>query len=66
MENKTGINIFFLIIAVISGRALLKKFEVEILKFDDPLRSIIYIIYIFGFVASICGLLINYKKRVKK
>ena len=66
MENKTGINVFFLITAVISGGALMKKFDSEILKFDNPLTSIIYIIYILGFVASICGLVVNYKNRLKK
>ena len=66
MAHNKGLNFFFLIIAVISGRALLKKFDYEILKFDEPLESIIYIIYILGFVSSIFGLIMNYKKRPKK
>ena len=66
MENKKGMNFFFVIIAIISGIKLWKKFDCEILKFDDPLQSIIYIIYILGFVASIYGIIINYKNRPKK
>ena len=65
MEHMKGINFFFIIIAFISGRALFEKFDVEILKFDDPLSSTIYIIYIIGFLASISGLIMNYKNRAK-
>jgi len=66
MEHKKGINFFFVIIAIISVSALWKKFDLEILKFDNPLQSIIYIIYIFGFVSSIFGLIMNYKNRPKR
>lgn len=66
MENKGGINFFFVIIAIISGYKLVKKFDHGILDFRDTLQSAIYVIYIFGFIASILGLLMNYKNRLKK
>ena len=66
MEDKKGLNFFFAIIAIISASALWKKFDFEILNFDKPLASIIYIIYMLGFVTSIYGLIINYKNRPKK
>ncbi len=66
MEDKKGMNFFFVIIAIISGSALLKKFDFEIFTFDKPLGAIVYIIYILGFVSSIFGLVINYKNRPKK
>ena len=66
MEDKKGLNLFFVIVAIISGSALLKKFDFEVLNFDEPLSSVIYIIYILGFIASICGLIINYRNRPKK
>jgi hypothetical protein len=73
MENKIGMSFFFVIIGVISLRKLLEKFnfqtlkfDFEILKFDDPLKSIIFIIYVLGFVASIIGLIMNYKNQPKK
>ena len=66
MEIKKGLNFFFIVIAIISAGNIFKKFDVEILKFDNPLSSIIYIIYVLGFVASICGLIMNYKNLLKK
>ena len=66
MEIKKGLNFFFVVIAIISGIKLFEKFDAEILNFDEPLQSIIYIIYILGFVASICGLIMNYKNLFKK
>ena len=66
MENKKGLNFFFVIIAIISGVKIFQKFDVEILNFDEPLQSIIYIIYVVGFIASICGLIMNYKNLFKK
>ena len=66
MENKKGLNFFFVIIAIISGVKIFEKFDAEILNFDEPLQSIIYIIYVFGFIASICGLIMNYKNLFKK
>ena len=66
MEDKKGLNYFFFIIAIVSASALWKKYDFEIFKFYDPLKSIIYIIYLFGFVTSIGGLIMNYKNRDKK
>ena len=66
MENKNGRYFFFVTIAIISGVKIFQKFDVEILKFDKPLTSIIYIIYVLGFVASICGLIMNYNNLFKK
>ncbi|MEA5405528.1 hypothetical protein VB776_21490 [Arcicella sp. DC2W] len=66
METKKGLNFFFVIIAIISGKKLFEKFDVAILNFDEPFQSIIYIIYILGFVSSICGLIMNNKNLFKK
>lgn len=66
MDNKKGLNFFFLIILIISGAKIIAKYDVGILNFDKPLPSIIYIIYVLGFVASICGLIMNYRNRLKK
>lgn len=66
MENRTVQVFFFMIIAIISGRALIKKFDPEIFKFNEPLTSLIYVIYILGFVASILGLLMISKNRNQK
>ena len=63
MENKKGLTLFFVIIAIITGIKIFQKFNVEILNFNEPLQSIIYIIYVLGFVASILGLIMNYKNR---
>lgn len=66
MENKKSTNFIFVIIAVVTGIKLYEKFDGDILNFDEPLSSIIYLIYALGFLASICGLIINYKNRVRK
>jgi uncharacterized metal-binding protein len=73
MDNKKGLNFFFVTIAIISIRNVLEKFDFEtlqfdfeIFKFDKPLASTIYIIYMLGFIASICGLIMNYKNLFKK
>ena len=66
MKIKKGLNFFFVVIAVISGKKLFEKFDAEILNFNEPLQSIIYIIYVLGFVASICALIMNYKNLFKK
>lgn len=66
MEDKKGLNYFFVIIAIVSASALWKKYDFEIFKFNAPLESIIYIIYLLGFVTSISGLIMNYKNRHKK
>ncbi len=66
MENRTMGVFFFMIIGIISGRALIKKFDPDIFKFHEPLTSLIYVIYILGFLASILGLLMIYKNRNQK
>ena len=66
METKKGLYFFFVVIAIISGKELFEKFDATILNFDEPLQSIIYIIYILGFVSSICGLIMNYKNLFEK
>ena len=66
MENKKGLYFFFVVIGIICGKNLFEKFDAKILNFDEPLQSIIYIIYILGFVSSICGLIMNYKNLLKK
>ena len=66
MENRTMGVFFFMIIGIISGRALIKKFDPDIFKFHEPLTSHIYVIYILGFLASILGLLMIYKNRNQK
>ena len=66
MDNKKGLYFFFVVIGIICGKKLFEKFDGKILNFDEPLQSIIYIIYILGFVASICGLIMNYKNLFKK
>lgn len=66
MENKKGLYLFFVCILIVSGKNLYDKFDFEILNFHEPLESIIYIIYILGFVASIFGLIMNYKNLFKK
>jgi hypothetical protein len=65
MDQKNGINIFFIIIAAVSGSALVKKFDPDVFKFNEPLTSLVYVIYILGFVASIIGLVRSYKNRSK-
>lgn len=66
MHTKTGVNIFFVIIAIISGRALVNRYDAAVFSFDDFFSSLVYIIYIIGFVASVCGLVINLRNRPKK
>lgn len=65
MENKKGLTLFFVIIAIITGIKIFQKFNTEILNFREPLQSIIYFIYVLGFVAAILGLIMNYKNRLK-
>ena len=43
MEIKKGLNFFFVIIAIISAKKIFEKFDAEILNFNEPLQSIIYI-----------------------
>lgn len=44
MNNKKGINIIFVIIALITGGALWKQFDFETLKFEKPAIAAIYFI----------------------
>ena len=66
MENKKGLYFFFVVIGIICGKELFEKFDAKVLNFNEPLQSIIYIIYILGFVASIFGLIMNYKNLFKE
>ncbi len=63
MENKKGLNFFFLIIAIILGSTLWKQFDFNTLKFQQPALAIIYIIV---FVASVYFLIKDLTSRTKK
>lgn len=63
MENKKGLNFFFLIIAIILGSVLFKQFDFKNLKFQEPELAILYLIV---FVASIYFLIKDYKKKPEK
>lgn len=63
MENKKGLNFFFLIIAIILGSVLFKQFDFKNLKFEEPGLAILYLIV---FVASIYFLIKDYKKKPEK
>ncbi|MBY0542371.1 MAG: hypothetical protein K2P75_03145 [Sphingobacteriaceae bacterium] len=63
MENKKGLNFFFLIIAIILGSVLFKQFDFKNLKFEKPELAILYLIV---FVASIYFLIKDYKKKPEK
>ena len=41
MGNKKSLNFFFVIIAIILGRALFKQFDFENLKFEKPALAIV-------------------------
>lgn len=56
-------NIFFVIIAFILGSALIKQFDFENLKFEEPALAIVYIIV---FVITIYSLIKDYKGRPEK
>ncbi len=63
MADNKGINFFFVIIAIITGSALWKKFDFETLKFEKPALATIYFI---AFVVSTFVLIKKYKNRHKK
>ncbi len=63
MRNKKSLNFFFVIIAIILGRALFKQFDFENLKFEHTGISIVYIV---TFVFSIYFLISDYKNRPEK
>jgi hypothetical protein len=63
MENKKGLNFFFLIIAIILGSVLFKQFDFKNLKFEKPELAILYLIV---FIASIYFLIKDYKKKPEK
>ena len=63
MKDNKGINFFFLIIAIITGAALYKKFNFETLQFEKPALAIIYFI---AFAVSIYFLIKEYKNRLTK
>jgi hypothetical protein len=60
MDSKRGINIFFAIIAIITGSKLYKHFDFQELKFEKPALDVIYLI---AFVASIVFLAKDFVKR---
>ena len=66
MNSKTGLNVFFVIIAILSGRALVTKYHAGVFSFEDFWSSLVYIIYILGFVCSICGLILSLRGQPKK
>lgn len=63
MDNKKGLNFFFIIIAIITGSKVFKHFDFQNLKFEKPVLDIIYLI---TFVASIIFLTKDYKNRHRK
>jgi hypothetical protein len=63
MENKKGINFFFLIITIILGGTLFKQFDFKNLKFEKPALAIVYII---TFIACIFFLIKDYRNRPGK
>lgn len=63
MDNKKGLNIFLLIIAIITGSKVFKHFDFQNLKFEKPVLDIIYLI---TFAASIIFLIKDYKKGHKE
>lgn len=65
MNIKKGMIFFFVVIALISGSKLLQKYNSKIFEFNEPLSSLIYSIYILGFVSSIIGLLMTFRGRGK-
>jgi len=60
MGNKGVSNFFFIIIALIIGKALYNQFDYQNLKFEKPALSILYIIV---FVASIYFIIRNFTNR---
>jgi hypothetical protein len=63
MENKKGINLFFVFIAVILGSTLFKHFDFENFKFQDPALDILFLIV---FAVSIYLLIKDYRKNSAK
>lgn len=60
MESKKGLNLFFVFIAFILGWTLIKHFDFNNFKFEDPALDILYLIV---FVISIYLLIKDYTKR---
>lgn len=63
MDSKKGINIFFAIIAIITGSKLYKHFDFQNFKFEKPAIDTIYLI---ASVASIIFIIKDYIKQPKK
>jgi hypothetical protein len=63
MDNKKGLNFFFIIIAIITGGKVYKHFDFQNLKFERPILDIIYLI---TFVATITFLINDFLKQRKK
>ncbi len=63
MENRKGLNFFFLIIAIILLSALYKQFDFESYKFQNPVLAILYIIVL---AASIYFIIKDLRKHPNK
>ncbi len=63
MENRKGLNFFFVVIALILGSALWKQFDFDTFTFDKPALAALYIIVL---AASIYFLLRDLINRPKK
>jgi predicted ferric reductase len=60
MENKKGINFFFIIIAIVTASKLIKHFDFQNFKFNHLAIDIIYLI---AFLASVFFLIKDLVKR---
>jgi hypothetical protein len=63
MDNKKGLNFFFVIIAIITGSKVFKHFDFQNLKFEKPVLDIIYLI---TFLATITFLINDFLKQRKR
>ncbi|NHM07988.1 hypothetical protein G4D82_14075 [Flavobacterium sp. CYK-4] len=62
MENKKGLNFFFLIIAIITGSKLVHHFDFQNFSFQKPAIDTIYLV---AFLASIFFLIREFRNRNK-
>jgi Ca2+/Na+ antiporter len=63
MNNKKSLSFPLIIIVIILGGTLFKKFNFETLKFEKPALAIVYIICV---IISIYFLVKNFKNQPKK
>ena len=59
MKQEKGLNLVFIIVAVIVGSALWKQFDYHAFRFDKPALAVVYAL---TFVASIYFLIRGYNK----